>query len=192
MELVGDDDDGLAVGAHTAQDVKEAVRLLGGEDGGRLVQDEDIRAPVENLYDFYRLLLGHRHVVDFLGGVDVKAVAAADAADLLVYRLDIQTPLVLQAKGYILSGGEHVHQFIMLVDHADAIGKGVPGGADGHRGAVYQNLPLVRKVDAGEHIHQGGLAASVLPQQGEYFTAVQGQVDAVVGGYLAEPLGDPS
>ena len=64
VELVGDDDDGLAVSAHVAQDGEELFRSPGGKDGGGLIQNEDVRPPVEHLEDLHRLLLRHRHVVD--------------------------------------------------------------------------------------------------------------------------------
>ena len=78
----------------------------------------------------------------------------------------------------------------MLMDHPDPVVEGVLGGTDSHRPALHQDLPLVGKVDAREHVHQGGLSAAVLSQQGKYLTAVQGQVDVVVGHHLAEALGD--
>ena len=81
-------------------------------------------------------------------------------------------------------------QLVVLVDHADAVGKGVLGRADGHRLAVGQNLSLVGEVNAGEHIHQRGLAAAVLSQQGEDLSPVDGQVNAIVGHHLAEAFGD--
>lgn len=34
---------GLAVGAHVAQDGEELFRLLGGKDGGGLIQNQDVR-----------------------------------------------------------------------------------------------------------------------------------------------------
>ena len=190
MELMGDDDDGLAVGPHGPQHVKEPVRLLGGEDGGGFVQDENLRPTVEDFDDLHRLLLRHGHVVDLLGGVDVEAVLAANGADLLFRGPDIQLAALLQAQDDVLRGGEHVHQLVVLVDHANAVCKGVSGGADGDGPAVYVDLPLVWKIDAGEHIHQCGFAAAVFPQQGQDFSPVQLQVDTVVGHHLAEALGD--
>ena len=49
-----------------------------------------------------------------------------------------------------------------------------------------------RLVNARQHIHQGGLTAAVLPQQGEDLTTVQGQIDAIVGDDAAETFGDVS
>ena len=42
VELVGDDDQGLAVGLHVAHDGEQLVRLLRGQHGGGLVQNQNI------------------------------------------------------------------------------------------------------------------------------------------------------
>ena len=62
--------------------------------------------------------------------------------------------------------------------------------ADGDRLAVYQDLTFVRKVDAGQHIHQRGFAAAVFSQQRQNFTTVDVQRNAVVGNDFSESLGD--
>ncbi len=164
MELVGNDDNGFSVGLHGPEDIEELVRLLGGEDGGGLVQNQNAGSPVEDLDDFHRLFLGDGHVVDFLAGVDVEAVLFADGPDLLLGGLHVQPALFLQAQDDVLRGGEHIYQLVVLVNHADAVGKSVLGGADGDGFAVYEDLALVGEVDAGEHVHQRGFAAAVLSQ----------------------------
>ena len=173
MELVGDDDDGLAVCLHGPQHVKELVGLLRSEDGGGLVQNQNLRPAVEDLHNLHRLLLGDGHIVDLLGRVDVEAVLLADGLDLALGGLDVQPAALLQTQDDVLRGGEHVHQLVVLVDHGDAAREGVFGGADGDGLAVDQNLALVGEVDAGEHVHQRGLAAAVLPQEGENLPPVQ-------------------
>ena len=190
MELVGDDDDGLAVGAHGPEHGEELVRLLGGQHGGGLVQYEDVGAPVEDLDDLHGLLLGDGHVVNFLVGVHVEAVAVADGPDLFSGGPDVQPALFLQAQNNVFRRSEYVHQLVVLMDHADAVGVGVLRGTDGNRLAADEDFPLVGEIDAGEHVHQGSLTAAVLPQEGEDFTAVEGEVDGVVGDYVAKPLGD--
>ena len=91
----------------------------------------------------------------------------------------------------LVNGGEQVHQLEVLVDHADAQVEGVLGGGDGHRLSVDVDLPLIGEIDAGEHIHQGGLAAAVFTQQGQDLTFVQLKVHIFVGDDLAaESLGD--
>ena len=130
LELVGDDDDSFIVIAHGAEDIKESVGLLGGEDGGGLVQDQDVSAPVEHLNDLYGLFFRHGHFIDLLVGVDVEAVLVTDGLDLGGHLLDVAPPRLLQTQRHVLRCGEHVHQFEVLVDHADAQVKGVLGGAD--------------------------------------------------------------
>ena len=57
VELVGDDDDGMARRLHTAQDVEELGDLLDGEDGGGLVQDDDLGPVIQHLHDLQGLFL---------------------------------------------------------------------------------------------------------------------------------------
>ena len=52
------------------------------------------------------------------------------------------------------------------------------------------DLSLVGEIDAGEHVHQSGLAAAVFAQQRQDLTLVQLHIDGVVGHHGAEPLGD--
>ena len=55
VELVRDEDDGEALGLELAQVVEERVDLLRHQDGGRLVEDEDLGAAVEHLEDLHPL-----------------------------------------------------------------------------------------------------------------------------------------
>ena len=77
----------------------------------------------------------------------------------------------------------------MLVDHADAQGDGVVRGTDVHFLAIYAYAASVRPVDAGEHVHQRGLAGAIFTQQGQYFAVVYGQVYVLIGDDGAKGLG---
>src|SRR3989304_3333356 len=55
LQLVGDEDDGNTLLHQRAHDLEEVFRLLGGQDCGGLVQDQDVRLAVEGLDDFYPL-----------------------------------------------------------------------------------------------------------------------------------------
>ena len=191
VQLVGDDDDRLAVVAHVAQHREELVGLLRGEHGGGLVEDEDLGAAVEQLDDLDRLLLRDGHVVDLLVGVHVKAVGVADLADALGGGREVELALLLEAQHDVLGGGEDVHQLEVLVDHADAVVEGVLGRADDHGLAVDLDGAAVGEVDARQHVHERGLAAAVLAEQGQDLAAVDVEVDVLVCNDLArELLGD--
>ena len=60
LQLVGDEEDGLAAGLEAAQHVEEGVDLAGRQDAGRLVEDENFGVAVEQLEDLDPLLLAHR------------------------------------------------------------------------------------------------------------------------------------
>ena len=45
VELVGDEDDRIAAFSQVLQLLEQLRRLLGGQDGGRLVQNQNLRAP---------------------------------------------------------------------------------------------------------------------------------------------------
>ena len=192
IELVRDDDDGLAVFLHVAQNGEELFRLLRGEDGGRLVEDQDVRAAVEHLDDLHGLLLRNGHIIDLLRRIDLKAVTVADFLHFGVGGPDVQPAALVQAEDDVFRGGKNVNELVVLVDHADLVVKGVLRGADGDGLAVSKNFALIRKVDARQHVHQGRLTAAVFTQQGENLTAPQTQTDAVVCDDGAEAFGDVS
>ena len=84
MQLVGDDDDRLAVGLHVADDAEQLLGLLRGQNCRRLVEDQDVRAAVQHLDDLQRLLLADAHLVDLLVKVKGELVLFADGAGLVV------------------------------------------------------------------------------------------------------------
>ena len=190
VELVGDDDDGLAVGLHIAHDGEQLFRFLRGQHGGGFVQDQDIRPAVQHLDDLQGLLLGDGHIAHQLVGVHVEAVAVADLPHLAAHFLQVQPATAFQPQHDVFGRGEHVHQLEMLMDHADAQVERVVGRGDGDLFAVDEDLAAVGEVDAGEHVHQCGLAGAVFAQQGQDLALVDGQRDLVVGHDGAESLGD--
>ncbi len=76
----------------------------------------------------------------------------------------------------------------LLVDHPDAQADGVPGRADVDALAFDVDFPFVGIVDTVEDVHQGGLAGTVLAQQGVDFPGAHRQVHVVVGQDAGETL----
>ena len=188
MELMGDDDDGLAVPLHLAHDFKETVGLLRGQHGGRLVEDENVRAAIEHLDDLQCLFLGDGHVVYLLLRGNIEAVAVANLSDLGFGGAHIELPG--QTEDDIFRGGEHVHELEVLVDHADAEGKSVAGGFYGRERAVHVDLAAVGVIDPGDHVHEGGFAAAVLAEHGQNLAAPHVHGDVAVGDHGAERFCD--
>ena len=163
-ELVGDEDDGLALAPERAEDAEEVVRLLGREDGGRLVEDEDVGAAVERLQDLDALALADAEVADPRVQVHLEVVLAPEALELGARsrQARLEQEAALDAEHDVLDDRERLDQHEVLVHHADPRGERVLGAPDGRRLAAHEDLAPVREVVAVEDAHQGGLAGAVL------------------------------
>ena len=97
---------------------------------------------------------------------------------------------VLNTQDDVIQDREALHQFKVLVHHADAQGIGVVGVVDLHFLAVLMDLAFLRLVQTEQHAHQGGLTGTVFTQQGMDLTLAKLQGDIVVGDDTGKPLGD--
>ena len=190
VELMRDDDDGLAVVAHVMEYGEELFRLLRGQDGGRLVEDEDVRAPVEDLDYLDGLLFGDGHVVYLLRRVELEAVFLGQLAYLLNELAALYRQPALQAERYVLGGREHLDELVVLVDHADAELERLLRRAYRDLLAVYGDAALVGVVYPREDVHQRRLAAPVFAEQREDLPPADIQRDVMVGLDRAEALAD--
>src|SRR5208337_2828532 len=59
-----------------------------------------------------------------------------------------------------------------------------------HGRAVEQDLPLVRRDDAVDHLDESRFAGAVLAEQGVGFTGPDAEMDIVVGAHAGERLAD--
>ncbi len=98
------------------------VRLVRGQNAGRLVQDQDVGMAVERLQDFDALLMADRQVLDQRVGVDVEFVFARQIGQHLAGagQRRAQQRALLGAEHDILQHGEILHQLEVLEHHADA------------------------------------------------------------------------
>ena len=67
---MGDEDDRQPFARERAEDREQLTCLLGRQDGGRLVEDEDVRAAEQRLEDLDALLLADGDVLDPGIGID--------------------------------------------------------------------------------------------------------------------------
>ena len=82
VEFVGDDHDGQALVDELANDLEELADFLRGQNGGRLVEDEDPGLAKERLEYLDPLLHSHREIHHARIGVDLQAVALRDIQNL--------------------------------------------------------------------------------------------------------------
>ena len=73
----------IPLGLQVAEDLEQLERLLRRQDGGRLVEDQDVRLAVERLQDLHALLLADRDVGDQRVGVDLELELRGEVADAL-------------------------------------------------------------------------------------------------------------
>ena len=86
---MGDDNDGAAVGSHVPEYREEFFCLLRGQDSCRLVQDQYIRAAVQDFDDLNGLFLGDGHLVDLLVRVKVESVLVHKTFDLFPHLIHL-------------------------------------------------------------------------------------------------------
>jgi hypothetical protein len=120
VQLVGDEDDCLSLSGHLSQEHEEVPGLLGGEDGGRLVEDEDASPAVDRLHDLDALLLADGELPDPRLGMNGKPMRLRELRDLADPRARRQPEArPVPAEEDVLGHGERLDEAEVLVDHPD-------------------------------------------------------------------------
>jgi len=138
VELVGYEQDGLALLGKAAHDLHQLVNLLGRKHGCGLVEDEDLIFPVEHLQNFGALLHAHSDISDQRVGVHLEAVFFGKGHDLLPGLLLLEKARLtgLHAHYDVVKHSEAFHQLEVLMNHAYTESVGVVG-------VVYPDLHAV-------------------------------------------------
>ncbi len=131
LEFVCDEDDRLPLVGEFLENVVEALDLLGSEDGGRFVENENVRTAEQRLEDLDALLDADAHVFDGGVRIDLEAVSVTEVANLAVDTVPIDghsEPLRRLVPERDVLGDRHgIDQHEVLVDHPDTGVDGVPG-----------------------------------------------------------------
>ena len=123
MQLVADEDDRHALPGERAQDPEELQRLLRREHCSRLVQDQDVGAPVEGFQDLDPLLLADADVLHAGVRVDGELERGGDPLDALLRGGLVEQHLLagrLDPEHDVLRDRHHRDEHEVLVDHADS------------------------------------------------------------------------
>ncbi len=191
-QLVGDQHDRSTLVAQVAEDAEQMVRLLRRQHPGRLVENQDARAPKQRLQDLDPLLDADRELAHRRIEVDVEAVLALEPGDLGAgaRRAGRERRAALGAEQQVLQDRERLDQHEVLMHHADAGCDRVLGALDLAILAVDPDDPPIGLVEAVEDVHQGGLAGAVLADDAVDRAARDREVDVLVGVDRAEVLVD--
>ena len=169
LHAVGDVDDAHALGLQPADEREQILDFRFGQRRGRLVHDENARvAEGQRLGDFHHLLLGD--------GEGAHAGSRADVAQMerIQQRVGLrvlsglvqeQSPRGLAADVDVFGHGQILHQVDFLMDDADAQMLRFQSISDVDFPAVQRDSSSVADIDAGEDLHQRGLAGTVFTHQ---------------------------
>ncbi len=128
LQLVGDEDDGLARLLQPSQEGKELIHLQGGEDRGWLVQDQEVDVARKDLEDLNALLFPHGELLHR----DVQGNAEATLFHHLLEafprgRQMEASEWAAVAQGHVFCGGERSDKGEVLMDHPDPEVEGLAG-----------------------------------------------------------------
>ena len=192
LQLVRDEQDGLALVGQAAKSGEELLALGGADPGRGLVEDEHAGAEPQEAEELELLPLADREGLDVGLEIDREPQRRRPArrppwplrpaGDESPRGADEQ--VVDDAHGREIEG--------VLVQHADAVADRVGRGAHGDRLAVEHDLPAVRRLEAREDLHEGALARPVLAEDALDASGGNREGDAVVGFDRAEMLADIS
>ena len=181
VKAVGDEDYGDLLGGHGPDGIQQSLGLLLRENGGGLVQNQQLELILAQLTgNLCKLLVAHGHTADDHFRVDLHAHLLDGRGGPPVHLLVVQgvEPLAedlgdhilflgLPIEEDILCGGEAGNQGELLVDHADAGLQRVEGGVEHRLLPVDDDVALIAaglpdNVHTEEDFHQCGLTRAVL------------------------------
>ena len=192
-QLVGDQDDGLALIPQAIENAEQVIRLGGRQHAGGFIQDQNVGLAVQRLQDLDPLLVADRKLLDRLVGIDLQFVFRGQLAQAGPRARQgwAQQRAVLGPEDDIFQHGEVPYQLEMLEYHADARADRGHGIGDLDRLAVDQNLAAIGFVEAVQDRHQRRFPGPVFADNAVDRALLNRQVDVLVGLNRAECLRNP-
>ena len=183
VELVGDEQNGLALLGEAPHNLHQFVNLLRGQHCGGFVKDQNFVVPVEHLQNFGTLLHTHGDVLYLGVQIHMELVLFRQCLHLFPGDFPLQEAHfgVLGAQDDVVQHGEHIHQLEMLMNHADVQGRGVIGIVNLHNLPVLLDHACLRLIQAKQNRHQGGFTGAVFTQQRVDLSRFQLQGNVVIG-----------
>ena len=191
-QLMGDEEDGLALSGQTLHDLHQLVNLLRSQHGCGLVKDEHLIVAIKHLEDLHALLHAHRDIFNFCVQIHFQAVALGQRQHLLTGLLLGQEAEfgVLRTQDDIVQHGKHIDQLKVLMHHTDMQGSRIVGVVDLHNLAVLADLALIRLIQTKQHAHQRRFACTVFTQQCMDLTPAQLERNIIICFDAREFLGN--
>ena len=183
VQLVRDEQDGLALACEVAHDLHELFNFLRRQHGGGFVKNQNFIVAVEHLQDFDALLHADGDVLDPGVRIDRKAVFFRKRDDTLPRFLFLEESGLVRfdAEDDVVQHGKDLNELEMLVHHADVQRIGVVGVLDLDHLAVFFDRSRFRLIETEQDAHERGFARAVLAEQRMHLSPPQLQRNVVVG-----------
>lgn len=193
VEPVGDEDEGLAGVAQSADDGEEGLDLAALQGAGGLVHDDDVGLDGDGAGQGDHLLDAEAEGLEVGGDVDVESEAVKHLLGLAVHGAGVdeaQLGARLAAEVHVAGDRQLRDEIHLLVDRRDSGVLGVGGSVEAGGFAVEEDGSGLGLVDAGEHLDEGGLPGAVLSDEGVDRAGPDGEAHVVQGLDGAEAPGD--
>jgi len=189
-QFVGDQDHAATILlCKTTNYSKEADRLVVGQYGRWLVENQYLRTTHETFDDFNTLTFGDRNRVDTCVRLDAKTEVVGQFLDMRRNSCETPTPRPLRvAEQDVFGNGKWSDQLEVLMHHPDP--KRARCGWTIYRGRFPVDFDDAgfRCVDPGKYIHERGFASTVFTQQAvdtarslaDYIQVLTGELDSCV------------
>ncbi len=159
---MADEGNRFTLRGHSFERFDQFIGFLGGQDGGWLIHNENICAPIKNFQDLDTLLLANGELPNFGSRINVDAELFCQITDLLVILFEIKSKAgCIKTDDDIFGHGLIFDQHKVLMDHANPIGNRIPWRIETNFFSIDANFTRLRFIEPGEHIHEGALARSI-------------------------------
>ncbi len=190
VQLVGDEDHGLALLLQMGQDVRQLGDSLRGQHRGWLVENQHARASPERLDDLHLLLMAEREVGRSRVGIDLDAELGRELGETPPRGCPVEAHPPVVAEHEVLEHAQRRDQRRVLVDGADPEHERLPGRGDRRLDALDPDRARIRADQPREDADQGRFAGAVLTEQAVDFAAAERQAHVVVRKHSGERLDD--
>ena len=189
IELVRDENDGVAFAFQLRDDAEKIVDFMGGERRSRLIHDDDARAMRQHAGDRHQMFLCDAEALEQCVRVNPRLKPRQQRGGLRAHRPPVDKAARRQGRmthENIFGDGKIVEHRRFLMDGGDAF---FPGGAwagEADRRAVERHLARVGAVDAGHDFDERRFARAVLADQAHDFASAQRQRHVVERAHAGE------
>src|SRR5258707_3608195 len=145
-----DDENRFALLAKLLQISEQSVCFLRRQDGGRFIQDEDVRVAIEQLQNFDSLLDANRKFLDVPVPIHRQAVLTRQNLQTRArfFAINDAEAKRLGSQENIVESGIRTGQHEMLMNHADAAVDGIGRSSPNALRSINKKVACIRPIAA--------------------------------------------